>query len=363
MQWSIDRRQFLKQATALGAAAGLSLQTSRGALAAGQLNWITYGVYALPDVLGEFEKQNGTRINPVIAESPTAMLTRLRGGGAGQYDLVHGDALWPKTYFDADLTDPIEIDALSSSKGLFPVVHPFAPWKTSGGSIAYPGFWGTSGIIYVPSKVPEPKSWEALLDPKYKGRIVWRDKFDQMIPMAAQLMGIKTPYELTAAQLKQAKEMLIKAKPNIKSFALTSGDVVKMFSSGEVDIGYAASAGYALRALRSGLKDIAFTVPGEGTIGFLDGNCVVKSSSNKADTLKWINYYYSPEVHATVADKIALAPCSRAAVDALEKRGQGDLVQALRMRKLEEDLTAMVLYQPPANIQDWINAWNEIKGA
>jgi spermidine/putrescine-binding protein len=358
----VNRRTFIKTTVVLAATGGLAFGDQSWAQA-GQLNWITYGVYALPDVLGEFEKRSGTRINPVITESPTAMLTRLRGGAAGQYDLIHGDALWPNAYFDAGLTDVIDLDALESSKGLYPVVRPFAPWKVQGGSIAYPGFWGTSGIMYVPSKVPEPKSWEALLDPKYRGRIIWRDKFDQMIPMVAQIMGVKKPYELSAAQLKEAKDTLAKAKPNIKSFALTSGDVVKMFSSGEADIGYAASAGYALRALRSGLKDIAFTVPREGTIGFLDGNCVVKSSSQKAATLKWIDYYYSPEVHATVADKIALAPCSAAAVDVLEKRGQGELVQLLRMRKLEEDLSTMALYQPPANIQDWINAWNEIKGS
>jgi spermidine/putrescine-binding protein len=130
-----------------------------------------------------------------------------------------------------------------------------------------------------------------------------------------------------------------------------------------VDIGYAASAGFALRVMRAGFKDIAFTVPREGTIGFIDGNCVVKTSGQKANTLKFLNYYYGPEVHATVADAVALAPCSQAAVDVLVKRGKGDLVETLRMRKLGEDLDRMALYRPPTNIQDWINAWNEIKGA
>jgi spermidine/putrescine-binding protein len=351
----------------MSVAAGMGLSgfsASRSPAAEGRLNWITYAVYSIPDVLKGFEEQTNVQVNPVIMDLPTVMLTRIKGATPGQYDVTHGDALWPNAYHSAGLIDPIDLNSLSSAQGLFPSVKPFAPWKVGDNqSIAYPGFWGTSGVLFATGKVAPPNSWEALFDSKYKGRIVWRDKFDQMISMAALLIGAKNPYELSQSQLKQAKELLIKAKPNVKSFALTPADITRLFVSGEADVGYAATAGQVLRVARSGMKDVGFVVPKEGTVGFIDGNCIVKSSTNKANGLKWLNYYNSPEVNAKMSEAASLAPCNRIAVDLLEKSGKKEFVDLMRMRNMEQDIGAATLYQPPANIQDWINAWNEVKGA
>ena len=47
-----------------------------------------------------------------------------------------------------------------------------APWKNDDGTYnGVPWTWGFSGLTYRMDNVPEPQSWQDILDPKYKGRV------------------------------------------------------------------------------------------------------------------------------------------------------------------------------------------------
>ena len=93
--------------------------------------------------------------------------------------------------------------------------------------------WGFSGWPPV-GAVPEPQSWQDILDPKYEGRVSGR-RSDDDVGIASIAVGID-PDATTAAQLQgPIKGWLLELKSRIRALAPSVGDQVALLVSGDVD--------------------------------------------------------------------------------------------------------------------------------
>ena len=104
---------------------------------------------------------------------------------------------------------------------------------------------------------------------------------EEIVAYMARAAGFDKPYNLTDDQLTTVKGYLEKLKPNVLSFAQQATDSVAAMVSGEAWL-ITGNIGNEDRVKDGGGPEIKGYVPKEGTVGWHDGEMIVKEGANKA---------------------------------------------------------------------------------
>ena len=282
----LSRRRFLQATAAVGAAVGLGGITAACSAdrvaQGGTFNWMTWGDHYIDTQLKAIE----------ASDKIIANITELKGNAEGfakvkevkgQLDMISGDALWvPDAYNKDGLIDPFDINSLKVASQLYPFARTFPIWTTPEGYLGYPFGWSPISIYYNPKFVdPAPDSWQVLLDPKYKGRVVVEKQPEEIVAYMARAAGFDKPYDLTDDQLSTVKGYLEKLKPNILKFAGQATDSVNVMISEEAYL-ITGNFGNEDRVKDGGGPEIKGYIPKEGTVGWMDAEMIVKGGANKS---------------------------------------------------------------------------------
>jgi len=292
------RRDLLKGG-AIGAA-GLYLGGAGSALAArlGQdtalsadavtLNWLTWFDHYFPQQLQVTKKRIGIGARTKLAPSDSQIYTTIRQTGS-QFDISAADALWvPKMHKDG-LTQSFDLSSIAASKQLYSVARSFAIWKDGSNYMAFPNGWSTIQTYYNPKHVKtKPDSYDALLDPKYKKKIVYEDSPENFVGFAGLATGAKNPYDQTLSELARSKAWLKKLKPNILKIVQQNFETVNALKDESAWIGL-GNLGVELRVKAAGGPLVKVAYPKEGLLGWFDGEQMVKASKHKDLFAKFMN--------------------------------------------------------------------------
>ena len=199
----LSRRRFLQASAAVGATVGLGGVTAAcsaigGGQQGGTFNWMTWGDHYIDKQLKAIE----------TSDKITANISELAGNAEGyaklkevkgQLDMVSADALWVRDAYNKDgLIEAFDINSLKVASQLFPFARKFDIWTTPEGYLGYPIGWSPISIYYDPAKVTgTPDSWQVLLDPKYKGRVVVENQPEEIVAYMARAAGFDKPYDLS----------------------------------------------------------------------------------------------------------------------------------------------------------------------
>ncbi len=269
----------------------------------GKLTMIAWEGYLQPQWVKPFERQTGCQITYKYAGSSDEMVTLMRQGGGGQWDMVSasGDASL-RLIYGGDVA-PVNVSLVKPWKQFY------APFKSPPNNTVKGVHYGISlqfgpnVLVYNTAKVkPSPTSWSLLYSPKYKGKISIPDNPIQIADAALFLsktkpsLGIKDPYELTTPQFNAAVSLLKQQKPLVKKYWALASDEVSLFKSG----GVVAGAGWpqtTVQAQAAGVpvKDL---VPKEGATAWLDTWMLSSKSKHVNCAYKWWNYISQPKVQA-----------------------------------------------------------------
>src|SRR5512146_1696611 len=185
----------------------------------GTLNMIAWEGYTQAQWVKPFEKQSGCTVHAKYAGSSDEMVTLMRSGGGGQYDMVSasGDASLRLIYgHDVQTVDPSKIpDFKNFNKAFQSPPNNTVAGKHYGISLQ----WGPNTLLYNTQKVkPAPTSWASIYGSQYKGKVTVPDNPIQIADAALYLMKtkpalrIKDPYELNSAQFAAAIALLKQQK-------------------------------------------------------------------------------------------------------------------------------------------------------
>ena len=246
---------------------------------------IAWEGYTQPQWVKPFEKQSGCTINAKYAGSSDEMVTLMRSGGGGQYDMVSasGDASL-RLIYGKDV-QPIDVSKIPDYKN-FGAAFKSPPNNTIDGKHYGVSLqWGPNTLLYNTKKVkPAPTSWAAIYSPKYKGKVTVPDNPIQIADAALYLMktqpslGIKDPYELNKTQFNATINLLKKQKPLIKKYWALASDEIDLFKNGDAVIG--ASWPYQTNTLIGAKAPVKDIVPKEGATGWLDTWMVSSKTKN-----------------------------------------------------------------------------------
>jgi spermidine/putrescine transport system substrate-binding protein len=325
------------------------------------LNLLAWEGYTEPQWVKPFEQQNHVKVNISYVGSDDELFAKVRGGGGKTFDLVATNRANLGPLSQAGLIVPLDESRLQHFKQVYPQLAN-AGTRVGGKLYAAPYVWGSIPLMYSAKAFPTPpNSWGAVFNPSAQtcGKVLLAEDAGTAISTAALYLGIKQVYQLSDAQLKQVKQVLMKARKCSKAFYSGFGDAANYFASGDVTVGLSLGSLITKLAAEKGAK-VNEVIPKEGALGWMDTWAITKGGSSKLDlAYKWINYAESPEVQAEVSKKTSLAPTVQGASDKLDPA----LKRALHLDD-PSYLGRLVPMESPQGTDTWqkrLDLWNLIK--
>ena len=285
--------KLLQRALAL---AGLALAVLPST-AAGRLNVFIWSEYLDPAVVADFEAARGAKVTVDVFEEAEAMLAKLQGGGASQYDVVCvPDHLVPAV-ISLKLAAPLRRENLPNLRHLDPKFTrlPFDPE----GRHAIPFQWGTLALYYRPQPGrADPDSWGALFDPAAAfGPFTLLDSVRDTVGAALKFRG----HSLNATdpvKLREARDLLFAAKARAIGFEGNIAGRNRVLARTA-----ALAAVYSSDAARGMAEDpdTRAVIPKEGSQIWLDTLAVTARAPNRDLAEQFLDWVLDPQQGARIS--------------------------------------------------------------
>jgi putative spermidine/putrescine transport system substrate-binding protein len=294
----------------------------------GTLNLIAWEGYTEDQWVKPFEQETGCQVNAKYGGSSDEMVTLMRQGGGGQYDMVSASGDASLRLIKGGDVQPVNVDLIPGyadfSEALKSPPHNTIDGVHYGVSLQ----WGPNTLLYDTEKVsPAPTSWEVLYDPKYSGQITVPNNPIQIADAALYLsvtqpdLGITDPYELNEDQFNAAVDLLKQQKPLIKKYWALASDEIDLFKNGDVVLG--ASWPYQTNTLQADNVPVKDLVPEEGATGWADTWMLSAKSQHPNCAYLWMQHVSTPLVQAQQAIFFGETPANTKACAEMDKIDPG----------------------------------------
>ncbi|HKW08412.1 MAG TPA: ABC transporter substrate-binding protein [Candidatus Dormibacteraeota bacterium] len=357
--------------------ANMKPQTSIGA-GEGQLNLVLWDGYADKSWADPFTQQTGCKLNLHPAGSSDEMVSLMKDGGGGQWDMVSASG-------DADLRLIYGGDVKPMNTSLIPDWTNFGsffkspPYNTIGG--VHYGIslqWGPNTLLYSTKKFAnKPTSWQVIYDPANKGLITVPDNPIQIADAALYLsktkpsLGIKDPYELTQTQFNAAVDLLKQQQPLIKHYWALATDEINLFQNGDVVVG--AAWPYQTIQLKAAGAPVDETIPSEGATGWADTWMLATKAPHPNCAYLWDKWVSTPQVQAEQALSFGETPVNSKACAEMESLQSGSCAQYHADQTSTSYFDTIKFWKTPladcgngqtncVPYEQWVSAWTTIKG-
>jgi putative spermidine/putrescine transport system substrate-binding protein/spermidine/putrescine transport system substrate-binding protein len=369
----VTRRHFL--ATAVGVAAGLATAPTAAPAAkiGGNLSYLGFEGDDAPDAAKPFYEKYGVTLGATYLGSTEEVLTKLKAGGRGRYDVGANNTRMIQPMIDQDFLVPLDLEQIPNIKEIYTdFTDPkIVPWAYRDGKLyAIGAYFGFDVINYNADKIPTPpKSWSELLDPKYKGRIGILDS------AVGHMLSIGTTiYNYPPDGTKYTKEMLKnvvdwgkKLKANAKTFVKSYGDMTDLLIRGDIWIGFIGWEYNSVQGQKAGVNIKHFLADGP-VKAWCDAFVVYKGSSNPDTAHAWINHMIGAEVAAKAAQHTSSLVSNSKGRQYLPKNfadAMGFANLEAQIKRIQWSISPLPQVDNPNNatIDDFKRGWEEIKNA
>jgi spermidine/putrescine-binding protein len=364
LQRPLTRKSLLRGGAvgAVGLYAGGMAGRATAARSAGvTLNWLTWSDHYFASHLQKVKgaTQIAGRV-ALISDDSDAYIRVKRGGGA--WDISSEDALWVPKFFKEGLIEAFDLSEIPVSKQLYSVARHVPFWKAGSQQMGYPFGWSSLQIYYNPKYVKtKPTSWHALIDPKYKKKVVVENQPTDLMAMAGIATGAKEPYNMTTGEISKAKAFLKQFKPNVLKLVSQNTEVVRALSDESAWLAI-ENIGTDERVRDAGGPPISVATPKEGTYGWMDAEMLLKESPNKDAFPKFLNAMEQAPWIAKNFITNGRPLFNEAAYKILVNQGHKERADRFFYNHPERPLS-MTLKGPSSNAQASIDAFNEAFGS
>jgi len=320
------------------------------------LKLLIWEEYLDPAVVKAFTKETGIKVVEDNFDTNESMMAKAGTGRSG-YDIVA-----PSDYAVQIMARRGLLAKLDRKKvpNLSNVAADFAGlYYDTKQEYAVPYTWGTSGLAYNKKKVPQPPAkWADLFDTEklkpWKGRISMLDDGREAASAALLALGLN-PNTKNAGEIGKAGELLIKQKPFVAKY--DSSAFEDSLASGETWLAHGYSGDIAVA--QSENPDLAYLIPEEGAVFFVDNLAILKESKRSDAAHKFLDYLMRPEVSAKNVNAMRYGSCNgKIAEDAIDEdiRKSAAFVLPPKNKRI-------MLEDPGQEIGDaFEQMWSKVKG-
>ena len=290
------------------------------------LNIYNWPDYITEDMVANFEKESGIKVNYQTFENNEALQAKLIAGNSG-YDIVVPGAVFAKSQIEAGLLRPLDKSQIPNLANLDAAIMAKLDKVDPGNTHLVPWAWSFTTVGINKGKVskalgntPMPENaWDLVFNPTYTSKlkscgIAYLDSPTEVMPPALHYIG-KDAYSADTADHKAAGEMLAKVRKDIRLFSST---MIDDLAGGKacVVLGWAGDINIARsRAIenQSG-QEIEALLPKTGGLLFFDNLAIPKDAKHPNNAMAFINYFLKPEVSASLTNELSYPTANKASV-------------------------------------------------
>lgn len=299
------------------------------------VNVYNWSDYIDPQVLTDFEKQYGIKVNYDVFDKNEVLETRLLTGNTG-FDVVVPSAPFLELEIRAGALEKLDKSAVPNLKYLDPAVQRSVAQYDPGNQYAADYMWITSGLGYnvqaVKARLPDAPldSWRLLYDPAFVAKlkdcgVTMIDEPTEVIGTALLYLG-RNPNSQSPADLAAAMKVLTAIRPYVRY--INSSRYIDDLANGEIclTLGWSGDVKQAqVRAQQAGRTyGIAYSIPKEGAIENFDVLAIPLNAPHARNANLFINYLLDPHVAARNSNLVKYANGDLASRQYLEKSVRDD---------------------------------------
>lgn len=274
-------------------------------------NWGEYIDDENVDVVAEFERLTGCKVNYTTFESNENMYAKLSGGGVSYDVIIPSDYMIERLVFEERL-EKLNYENIPNYAEYFDAEQ--YGYLVEGEIKQYAVIYnvGTTVLIYNTNYVKEkPTSWDILWDPQYKGKVLMFNNPRDAFAIAQALLG-QDLNTVSKEDWDAAAALLVEQRENVRP-QYVMDEVFNLMESGD----YAFATYYAgdYELMLESNPDLDFVFPKEGVNTFYDAMCIPVGSQNKRGAEAFINFMMEPEIALANAEYIYYATPNKAVVE------------------------------------------------
>ncbi|MGZ3774863.1 MAG: polyamine ABC transporter substrate-binding protein [Pseudobdellovibrionaceae bacterium] len=266
------------------------------------VNLSIWGNYLSAEMIKQFEKETGIKINISNYSSNEELLAKVQMGGSGIDVAVPSDYM-VDVMSKMNLLEPLSAESLPNKKLVSDrfLKQDFDPENR----YSVPYAWTTAGIAVNRTLFKAPiKGWKDLLsNDQLKGKFSLLDDLRETIGAALKMNG-NSVNSTNPAEIQKAKEILLTAKKNTKMFSSDSIDILK---TKEVIAAHCYST-EALQAAAKSTDKIEYFIPEEGSTFTIDNLVIIKGAKHTEAAHKLINFLLSEKAELDKVKTILAGP-------------------------------------------------------
>jgi spermidine/putrescine-binding protein len=326
------------------------------------LNLLVWEGYADASFVRGFEEQCHCKVTASYMGSSDELVAKLRGGSAGNYDVISPSSDVATSIAAAGLAAPLDLAKLPAYSQLSPQLTSLPLVRIKGQVFGAPFMWGPDPMIYDTTAFSQPPdTWGVFWDTKYRGKIsVWDDL--STVYMAAQILGYDKPdptqlYNLSDDQLAAVKKKLLELKPNVRKMWSTGGELTNLFQNHEVVV----AMGWPLMTnqLRKSGFPVGETIPKENTTGWIDHLMITAGSENKDLAYQFLAYMIEAQTQKKVTDVTGYTPANPQAAPYMTP----EQIKGLHLDDVDNYQKRLYFWQNVPRRAKYVEIWNEVKAA
>lgn len=243
------------------------------------------------DVVQEFQKETGIKVNFSTYGSNETMYAKLKAVNNPGYDVVEPSSYYVERMGKEGMLQPLDMSKIPNFKYMDPkfLNQPYDP----GNRYSLPNLWGITGIFvnkqyFDPSTV---QSWPDLWQPRFKNQLLLLDDVREVFPMVLISLGY-SPDDNNPAHIKEAYKRLLALRDNIKLF--TSDSPTSIIADEDATAGMTWNGDLYRARLTN--PNVVFIYPKDGFIIWVDCFAIVKNAPHSDNALKFINFMMRPDI-------------------------------------------------------------------
>lgn len=333
------------------------ISCSFSAFAAGDtINVYNWGEYIDQSVLDMFYEETGIKVNYTTYDSNETMYSKIVSGAANYDVVVPSDYMISKMAQEGLLAE-LNFDNIPNYKYIGEDYKGLEYDPDEKYSVSYT--WGTVVVIYNTKFVDEAdvkdESVDLLWNEKYAGKILMfdnpRDAFGLALKKAGHSLNSQNDNDW-----REAQTLLKEQKPIVQAYVMDQ--IFDKMASEEAWIApYYAGDAYTIQQDN---PDISFYLPKEGSNFFTDAMCVLKSSQNKENAEKFINFMCRTDIALLNAEEIGYGTPQTEAYKLLDEEVSSNELLYPSKEKLQNQTEVFI--NLPSNINMLQSAlWTSLK--
>ena len=284
------------------------------------LRLLTWADYAPADVVTQFEKESGYKVEVTLSNNEE-MISKLRATGGAGFDLAQPSQdriTGPQQEFG--IYKAMDVSKLKGDLFIGSMLDATKKNTTFDAKVyGVPHIWGTEGLV-VNTKLTKMTDYTDLCRADVKGKVSMRLKRPTLISFA--FASGKDPFALynnpTAytALMEEVAKTLTACKGNVKFYWDNKDQLLNGMRAGEV-VGSLMwdTGGWKLNSENA---DIKFIAPKSGATGWIDTFAIPAKGRNDEAAYAWINFNMRPEIAARVAKSAGNFTASKGADQLME---------------------------------------------